>query len=52
VKRTARLLASLSHPQTFVVHSLCLYKNKLMSAVMDKHKYHDAAPVDIFIKAF
>jgi hypothetical protein len=52
VKRASQLISSYNIPIAFVIHSLWLYKNKLLSSVMDKHKYHDTAPVDRFIKDF
>ncbi|MDA8125242.1 MAG: response regulator [Deltaproteobacteria bacterium] len=52
VKRAAQLIDSYNIPLGFVIHSLWLYKNKLLSSVMDKYKYQDTAPVDRFIKDF
>ncbi len=52
VKRASQLISSYNIPVAFVIHSLWLYKNKLLSSVMDKHKYHDTAPIDRFIKDF
>ncbi len=52
IRKAVQMIASYHIPRDFVVHSLWLYKNKLLSSVMEKHKYHDEAMIDRFIKDF
>jgi len=52
IRKASQLIASYRIPRDFVVHSLWLYKNKLLSCVMEKHKYHDEAMIDRFIRDF
>jgi CheY-like chemotaxis protein len=52
IRKAVQMIASYRIPRDFIVHSLWLYKNKLLSCVMEKHKYHDEAMIDRFIKDF
>jgi len=52
IKKASQLISSYHIPVNFIVHSLWLYKNKLLSFIMEKYKYRESTFTDEIIKDF
>jgi CheY-like chemotaxis protein len=52
IKKASQVVSSYHIPVNFVIHSLWLYKNKLLSFIMEKYKYRESAFTDQIIKDF
>ncbi|MBN1662913.1 MAG: response regulator [Deltaproteobacteria bacterium] len=52
IKKASQVISSYHIPINFVIHSLWLYKNKLLSSIIEKYKYRDSDFTDRIIKDF